>query len=109
MQMNIWSNLSKIMDKLKKSKSSNEMFNAFLEGLRLFGYDYAMYAMVSKNNSKKIPSFFFSNYPPKWLETYAEKYVNVDPVRIYGLKDFKPFYWKNIHKKCSYLKNKKKC
>jgi len=108
MQIQIRPELSKIIQELNLARNPDELFQVYLKGIKLFGYDYAMYAMVSKDKNKPLPSFFFSNYPQEWLEIYAEKYTLIDPVRDYGLLDFKPFYWKDLSKHMKLSKEQKR-
>ncbi|MCP3751652.1 LuxR family transcriptional regulator [Pseudomonas sp. SBB6] len=52
------------------------------------------YTVMFMNKQRHIEPFIFSNFPQGWLNEYRQgSYHLQDPVVLYGLRRFSPFFW----------------
>jgi DNA-binding CsgD family transcriptional regulator len=75
-------------------ENSSKVIEAFLETIRLFGFEVAAGGGWTGAGAKRVHRFYFNNWPVDWFEPYIAKgFFEIDPMVIETRRRMTPFLW----------------
>jgi len=92
-------NLGLYIEKIGQSKTPDEAFTSYCQIMKKYGYDRAVYSLVTDHPSLNLPRQhgLVTNYPEHWMKYYVENnYIDNDPVINQISKSQVPFYWSEL-------------
>ncbi|MGH1402998.1 MAG: autoinducer binding domain-containing protein [Alphaproteobacteria bacterium] len=93
--------LENYVEQITLSKNPQEAFDKYCSIVKAFGYDRAVYSLITDHPSLSLPRQhgLITDYPETWMKHYVENnYIDEDPVILRISKSQTPFFWSDLEK-----------